>query len=42
MKKLYVNPFLEVQEINVTDMLLISGVEFGGQDDNEIIEDWPW
>lgn len=42
MKKLYVNPFLEVQEINVTDMLLISGVEFGGKDDNEIIEDWPW
>ena len=41
MKKIYENPFLEVQEINVTDMLLISGV-FGEKDDNEVIEDWPW
>ena len=41
MKKIYENPFLEVQEINVTDMLLVSGV-FGEADDKEVIEDWPW
>lgn len=41
MKKIYENPFLEVQEINVADMLLVSGV-FGEKDDNEVIEDWPW
>ena len=42
MKKLYVNPFIEIQEINVEDILLASGVEFGGEDENEVIEDWPW
>ena len=41
MKKLYVNPSLEVLDIEVSEMLLVSGV-FGEVDNNEVIEDWPW
>ena len=41
MKKTYVYPFLEVQEINTNDMLLVSGV-FGEVDENEVVDQWPW
>lgn len=42
MKKLYVNPFIEIQEITVEEMILASGVEFGEEDPNEVVDAWPW
>ena len=42
MKKRYINPFIEEQVISVDEVLLASGVEFGGEDENEVVIDWPW